>query len=81
MTEPSIQVVNRLVEAIAANREVADLQIDALNTTVERTSSNVNRAIEAMQQTVCVPPIPQGKAGEISCSPQGWGVRGATRQI
>jgi archaellum component FlaC len=51
MSEPSSNAIQRLTEAIAASREVADRRIDALNAAVERTTQNVDRALEGMQRS------------------------------
>jgi archaellum component FlaC len=51
MTEPSSNAINRLTEAMAANREVTDRQLRALATMVEQTTQNVDRALEGMRQS------------------------------
>ncbi|MEC4818488.1 MAG: hypothetical protein SAK29_35240 [Scytonema sp. PMC 1069.18] len=51
MTDFSSNVINRVMEAISASREVSDRQLSALAATVERTSQNVDRTLEGIQQT------------------------------
>lgn len=50
MTESS-KAIDRLVEAVAASREVGERRIEALNAVVERTSQNVDRALDGLWQS------------------------------
>jgi methyl-accepting chemotaxis protein len=51
MTEPSSNAINRLADLIAVSREATDQQLAALATTVEQTTRNVDRAVEAIQRS------------------------------
>lgn len=51
MTEPSSKAIDRLMESVAASREIGERRIEALSVVVERTSQNVDRAVSGMQQS------------------------------
>lgn len=51
MTEPSSKAIDRLMESVAASREIGERRIEALSAVVERTSQNVDRAVSGMQQS------------------------------
>lgn len=51
MTEPSSKAIDRLMESVAASREIGERRINALSAVVERTSQNVDRALAGIEQS------------------------------